>query len=88
MVRHRAHRTLENAMHREGFRCIAGTDEVGRGCLAGPVVAAVVVLDPSRHIPGLADSKVLTPAARERLFAVIANRAAGVSSFESASPGM
>ena len=76
MVRHRAHRTLENAMRREGFRRIAGTDEVGRGCLAGPVVAAVVVLDPSRHIPGLADSKLLTPAARERLFAVIADRAA------------
>ena len=63
-------------MRREGFRRIAGTDEVGRGCLAGPVVAAVVVLDPSRHIPGLADSKLLTPAARERLFAVIADRAA------------
>ena len=63
-------------MRREGFRRIAGTDEVGRGCLAGPVVAAVVVLDPSRHIPGLADSKLLTPAARERLFAVIAGRAA------------
>ncbi|MEQ1896565.1 MAG: ribonuclease HII [Vicinamibacterales bacterium] len=60
-------------MRREGFRRIAGTDEVGRGCLAGPVVAAVVVLDPSRHIPGLADSKLLTPAARERLFAVIAS---------------
>ena len=60
-------------MRREGFRRIAGTDEVGRGCLAGPVVAAVVVLDPSRHIPGLADSKLLTPAARERLFAVIAD---------------
>ena len=63
-------------MRREGFRRIAGTDEVGRGCLAGPVVAAVVVLDPSRHIPGLADSKLLTPAARDRLFAVIADRAA------------
>ncbi len=62
-------------MRREGFRRIAGTDEVGRGCLAGPVVAAVVVLDPSRHIPGLADSKLLTPAARERLFDVIAARA-------------
>ena len=73
MVRHRAHRTLENAMRREGFRRIAGTDEVGRGCLAGPVVAAVVVLDPARHIAGLADSKLLTPAARERLFAVIAS---------------
>jgi ribonuclease HII len=63
-------------MRRDGFRWIAGTDEVGRGCLAGPVVAAAVVLDPDRHIPGLADSKLLTAAARERLFVVIAERAA------------
>ncbi len=75
MVRHRAHRTLENACRREGFRRIAGTDEVGRGCLAGPVLAAAVVLDPARHIPGLADSKLLTDRARERLYDSIAERA-------------
>ena len=43
---------VENALRREGFGRIAGTDEVGRGCLAGPVVAAAVVLDPARQIPG------------------------------------
>jgi ribonuclease HII len=46
---------------------IAGVDEVGRGPLAGPVVAAAVILDPARPIAGLADSKKLSPARRERL---------------------
>ncbi len=46
----------------------AGVDEAGRGPLAGPVVAAAVVLDELRPIPGLADSKVLSPARREALF--------------------
>ncbi len=40
---------------------VAGVDEAGRGPLAGPVVAAAVILDPRRRIRGLADSKVLTP---------------------------
>jgi ribonuclease HII len=47
---------------------IAGVDEAGRGPLAGPVVAAAVILDDMKRIKGLADSKVLTPARRERLF--------------------
>lgn len=46
---------------------LAGIDEVGRGCIAGPVIAAVVILDPQRPIPGLADSKKLTPARRALL---------------------
>lgn len=46
---------------------VAGVDEVGRGPLAGPVVAAAVILDPARPIPGLKDSKQLSPAARVRL---------------------
>lgn len=46
---------------------VAGVDEVGRGPLAGPVVAAAVILDPLRPVAGLADSKALTPARRERL---------------------
>jgi len=75
MVRHRAHRTLENALRREGFGRIAGTDEVGRGCLAGPVMAGAVILEPGRHIPGLADSKLLSETARERLYDLIAERA-------------
>ncbi|MGH8260513.1 MAG: ribonuclease HII [Steroidobacteraceae bacterium] len=46
---------------------VAGIDEAGRGPLAGPVVAAAVILDPQRRIIGLADSKQLTPEARESL---------------------
>lgn len=46
---------------------VAGVDEVGRGPLAGPVVAAAVILDPSGLIEGLRDSKLLTPRARRRL---------------------
>jgi ribonuclease HII len=46
---------------------VAGVDEAGRGPLAGPVIAAAVILDPHQPIAGLADSKVLTPANRERL---------------------
>jgi len=68
-------RTLENAARRWGFYRIAGCDEVGRGCLAGPVMAGAVILDPDRHIPGLADSKMLTEAERERLYDVITRKA-------------
>lgn len=75
MARVRAMRTLENASRRWGFHRVAGCDEVGRGCLAGPVVAGVVLLDPDRHIPGLADSKTLTAAQRERLYDLIVRRA-------------
>jgi ribonuclease HII len=70
-----ARRTIENALRRYGFVCVAGVDEVGRGCLAGPVMAGAVVLAPDRHIPGLADSKALTEPARERLYDVIVARA-------------
>ncbi len=48
-------------------KLVAGIDEAGRGPLAGPVVAAAVILDPRRRIDGLADSKLLTPDARETL---------------------
>ena len=50
---------------------IAGVDEAGRGPLAGPVVAAAVILDPACAIPGLADSKKLSAGQRERLFETI-----------------
>jgi len=63
-----ATRTLENTLRRAGFCAVGGVDEVGRGCLAGPVVAAAVVLHPERRIPGLADSKAVPEAERERLF--------------------
>jgi ribonuclease HII len=70
-----ARRTIENALRRYGFVCVAGVDEVGRGCLAGPVMAGAVILDPARHIPGLADSKTCTALERERLFDAIVKRA-------------
>jgi len=63
-----ATRTLENALRRVGFVHVAGCDEVGRGCLAGPVVAAAVVLHPDRHIPGVCDSKTVPAVERERLY--------------------
>jgi ribonuclease HII len=53
---------------------VAGVDEAGRGPLAGPVVAAAVILDPKRRIRGLADSKALTPEERERLAPIIRSR--------------
>ena len=71
MSRVPATRTLENALRRVGFVHVAGVDEVGRGCLAGPVVAAAVVLHPDRHIPGVSDSKTVPAAEREELYDII-----------------
>src|SRR5436190_300588 len=75
MTRVPAMRTLENALRRQGFVHVAGVDEVGRGCLAGPVVAGAVVLNPDCYVPGIADSKVLTAPDRERLFDAIVGTA-------------
>src|SRR6187401_2207933 len=71
MVKVRAFRTLENSFRRIGFMHVAGVDEVGRGCLAGPVVAAAVVLDPGRLVSGVSDSKVVPADEREELYAEI-----------------
>ncbi len=81
-----AMRTLENALRRVGFCHVAGVDEVGRGCLAGPVVAAAVVLHPDRHIRGVCDSKLVPAAERERLFDRILEHAVGWA-IASADPG-
>ncbi len=75
MVKVRAFRTLENAFRRMGFNHVAGVDEVGRGCLAGPVVAAAVVLNPARYVPRVCDSKTVTALERERLFEKITRTA-------------
>jgi ribonuclease HII len=75
MVKVRAMRTLENSIRRYGFYRIAGVDEVGRGCLAGPVVAAAVILDPDKYIPGICDSKTTTALQRERLYRQITRKA-------------
>ncbi len=75
MVRVSATRTLENVLRRLGFRRVCGVDEVGRGCLAGPVVAGAVVLHPDHHIPGLSDSKKVPATEREALYEQITSRA-------------
>lgn len=60
--------TYEHALLEQGIQPIAGVDEAGRGPLAGPVVAAAVVLPADFELAGLDDSKKLTPARRERCF--------------------
>jgi ribonuclease HII len=65
----------ERALFRAGFQRVAGVDEAGRGPLAGPVVAAAVVLDPKRIPKGIADSKLLTAEKREAVFAALCKRA-------------
>ena len=79
-----ATRAVENALRRRGYSRIAGADEAGRGALAGPVVAAAVILDPARRVPGLRDSKLLSAAQRERLYPLITTRAAWAVAFASA----
>ncbi|WAJ29771.1 ribonuclease HII [Antarcticirhabdus aurantiaca] len=71
--------TREAALIAAGAGLVAGCDEVGRGPLAGPVVAAAVILDPARLPPGLADSKTLKAAQREAAFAAILESALAVS---------
>jgi len=68
---------LERALRRRGFAVVAGADEAGRGACAGPLVAAACVLPegPRGEIEGLTDSKLLTEAARERIFEQVVRRA-------------
>ena len=70
---------FESAAWRRGLTRVAGVDEAGRGPLAGPVVAAAVVLEPGARIAGVDDSKRLPPEERRRLFDVIRARAVGVA---------
>ena len=58
---------LERDLRATGFERVAGVDEAGRGSLAGPVVAAAVIPDPERTVPGVDDSKRLSPGKRQRL---------------------
>jgi len=69
---------FENRAREKGYRAIAGIDEAGRGPLAGPVVAAAVILDPDVPVPGVDDSKKLTPKKRERLFDELTAKARAV----------
>ena len=65
----------ENEARNDGFTCICGIDEAGRGPLAGPVCAAAVILPPDADIPGLNDSKKLTEKKHEALFPIIREQA-------------
>ncbi len=67
-------RGLEDRCGAAGCGLVAGIDEAGRGCLAGPVVAAAVVVDPKCLIPGIDDSKRLSEPQRERLARAIKRR--------------
>lgn len=75
MTRQRASRTIENELRREGFIFVAGVDEVGRGCLAGPVVAGAVILHQDRFVAHIADSKAVPAQEREELYPQIVNAA-------------
>lgn len=59
----------------QGYRWMAGVDEAGRGPLAGPVVAAAVIINRGHEIPGVRDSKLLTPRQREQVYHLITARA-------------
>jgi ribonuclease HII len=67
----------ERALARHGLTPVAGADEAGRGACAGPLVVAACVLPEGKRgqVPGLADSKLLTPLARERVYAEVVKRA-------------
>lgn len=75
---------FERKLYRQGCRCIAGIDEVGRGPLAGPVVAACVVLPRDWNITGLDDSKKLSEKKREQMYDIIMENAvyAGTASVD------
>jgi ribonuclease HII len=77
--------TLERTLHATGHSLVAGLDEAGRGPLAGPVVAAAVVLDPHAVPEGIGDSKALSARRREALFeAILKSSAVGIASVSSA----
>lgn len=71
-------RGIERAIRRKGFQRLAGVDEAGRGALAGPVVAAAVILKDGRPIVGVNDSKQLSPRRRELLYRRIREEALAV----------
>lgn len=70
---------MQAALHEQGLAVIAGVDEVGRGCLAGPLSAGAVILPVDALIPGLNDSKQLTPEKRQEIAAVVIEVAEAVS---------
>ena len=69
---------FESKAREGGYRAVAGVDEAGRGPLAGPVVAAAVILPPGYEHPGINDSKKLSSRQRERLYAIIQHDAVSI----------
>lgn len=67
--------SYEREARKQGYQLVAGLDEAGRGPLAGPVVAAAVILPDGLLIPGVTDSKALSPKQRDRLFGVVSESA-------------
>jgi ribonuclease HII len=78
MRKYKAMSLYENDLREEGVRIIAGVDEVGRGPLAGPVIAAAVILEPTYSLLGLNDSKALTEIKREELYQKIMESAISI----------
>lgn len=74
-IRYESMRTYEKEAYQKGLKLVAGVDEAGRGPLAGPVVAAAVILPEDAFISGLNDSKKLTAIKREQLYDVIIEKA-------------
>lgn len=70
--------TYEELAFRRGYRAVAGIDEAGRGPLAGPVVAAAVILPAAVDLPGIDDSKKLSASKRDQLHGLIYDRALAV----------
>lgn len=69
---------FEYAAHETGYRQVAGIDEAGRGPLAGPVVAAAVILPPEKRLEGVTDSKQMSATARDEAFRLITAQALSV----------
>ena len=70
--------TYEKLAYSEGYRCVAGVDEAGRGPLAGPVVAAAVIFPSAYHNSAINDSKKLSSARRDELYKVISSEAVAI----------
>ena len=71
--------SIEQELHAQGFTCVCGVDEAGRGPLCGPVIAAACILPDGLYIEGLNDSKKLTEKKREKLFDIIKKEAVAYS---------